>query len=229
MIFFAAFAAALCAWFFIPMRSTTRLSGLSPETAIRVGLLGSLNSFAHKFGARGRREKSALRDQTLRAIAVLVAELNAGHAPENALVSVGAHVWPRAYRAAQSGGDTCEALIWYSKLRPELRSLAACWQVGMNSGAGLADSISQLYVALLEQQEVRAHLEAELAGPRATGVTLGFLPGVGIVLGYMLGAEPLTWFFSSLIGAAAFTFGIGMTALGVWWTSRIAHNVEALL
>jgi len=99
----------------------------------------------------------------------------------------------------------------------------------MNSGAGLAESISQLYVALLEQQEVRAHLEAELAGPRATGVTLGFLPAVGIVLGYMLGAEPLTWFFSSLIGTAVFTFGIGMTALGVWWTSRIAHNVEALL
>ncbi len=172
---------------------------------------------------------SKQREQTLGAISVLVSELKAGHAPEASLINVGPQVWPLAYRAAIAQSDTIEALTRDAGARPELRSLAACWQVGLNSGAGLAASIAQLYIALRAQQEIRAHLEAELAGPRATAVTLGFLPVIGIGLGYLLGAEPLTWFFSGLLGIGTLVIGVGLTLLGLWWTSRIARGVEAML
>jgi tight adherence protein B len=86
-----------------------------------------------------------------------------------------------------------------------------------------------LYIALRAQQEVRAHLEAELAGPRATAVTLGFLPVIGIGLGYTLGAEPLTWFVSGLLGLGTLLVGLALTLSGLWWTSRIAGGVEAML
>jgi len=232
VIVFAACAAALSAWLFIPLRSQGRLGVLvAHESGIRQpnGRLGSFMSIAENFGSRRRRAMSEQREGTLRAIAALVAELKAGHSPEAALINVGPQCWPFAYRAAIAHGDTTEALSRDSHLRPELRALAACWQVGLNTGAGLASSIASLYLALRAQQETRAHLEAELAGPRATAVTLGFLPVIGIGLGYILGAEPLTWFFSSLFGFATLLVGSGLTLLGLWWTSRIAGGVEAML
>ena len=232
MILIAAFAAALSAWFLIPARARSRLSNLSStETGEQVAGEGftSLARFTRKWGRQGRKALSEEREETLGAIWVLVSELKAGHAGEAALINVGPKVWPFAYRAAMAHGDTIEALALDAKARPELRYLAACWQVGINSGAGLAASISSLYLALRAQQEIRGHLEAELAGPRATAATLGFLPIVGIGLGYMLGAQPLTWFFSSLLGLGTLIFGVGLTLLGLWWTSRIAHGVEAML
>jgi tight adherence protein B len=60
-------------------------------------------------------------------------------------------------------------------------------------------------------------------------VTLGFLPVIGIGLGYLLGAEPLTWFISGVFGLGTLLIGVALTLLGLWWTSRIAGNVEAML
>lgn len=232
MIFIAALAAAMSAWLLIPIRARARLGFVNAHETdpIRtVSQVFSFTSIADNFGSRKRKAASGQRDQTLGAISVLVSELSAGHSPETALINVGSQVWPLAYTAAVGGGDTTLALTLDARQRPELHSLAACWQVGLNSGAGLGASIAQLYVALRAQQEVRAHLEAELAGPRATAVTLGFLPVIGIGLGYLLGAEPLTWFFSGVFGLGTLLIGVGLTLLGLWWTSRIAGGVEAML
>jgi len=230
--FVAALLAALSAWLFIPARARTRLGLINSDetnpmkSASRVF---SFSSIADNFGSRKRKAASKQRDETLGAISVLVSELTAGHSPETSLINVGSRVWPLAYTAAVGGGDTTVALTLDARCRPELHSLAACWQVGLNSGAGLGASIAQLSVALRAQQEVRAHLEAELAGPRATAVTLGFLPVIGIGLGYLLGAEPLTWFISGLFGFGTLLIGVALTLLGLWWTSRIAGGVEAML
>lgn len=232
MIFLAAFTAALSVWLLIPLRAKARLGVVNPsdlETKKSWGPLNAFTSIAENFGSRKRKTVGKEREQTLGAISVLVSELKAGHAPEVALINVGPHVWPLAYRAAVAQSDTTEALTLDAIVRPELRSLAACWQVGLNSGAGLGASIAQLYIALRAQQEVRAHLEAELAGPRATAVTLGLLPVIGIGLGYILGAEPLAWFISGFLGVLTLLVGVGLTLLGLWWTSRIARGVEAML
>lgn len=232
MIFIAALAAAISVWLFIPVRARARLGYVNADESERVkpvrgGL--SLHSIGERSGSQKRKAISKQRDQTIGAISVLASELAAGHSPETALINVGSQVWPLAYTAAGAGHDTALALTLDARVRPELRSLAACWQVGLNSGAGLGLSIAQLCAALRAQQEVRTHLEAELAGPRATAVTLGFLPVIGIGLGYMLGAEPLTWFFSGLFGLGTLLIGVALTLSGLWWTSRIAGGVEAML
>jgi tight adherence protein B len=232
MIFIAALAVAISTWLFIPIRARARLGYIvenDSESTKSFGRLISLTSLADNFGSRKRKAVSKQRDETLAAISVLASELTAGHSPQTSLINVGSHVWPLACTAAGSGNDTAFALTLDARARPELRSLAACWQVGLNSGAGLGASISQLSIALRAQQEVRAHLEAELAGPRATAVTLGFLPVIGIGLGYTLGAEPLTWFFSGLFGLGTLLVGLALTLSGLWWTSRIAGGVEAML
>jgi tight adherence protein B len=232
MIFFAALAVAISTWLFIPDRARGRLGFINEhesETVKSVGRHFSLTSLTDSLGSRKRKVANKQRDQTLSAISALASELTAGHSPETSLINVGSHVWPLAFAASERGSDTTLALTLDARARPELRSLAACWQVGLNSGAGLGASISQLCIALRAQQEVRAHLEAELAGPRATAVTLGFLPVIGIGLGYILGAEPLAWFVSGLFGVGTFLIGVGLTLLGLWWTSRIAGRVEANL
>jgi tight adherence protein B len=232
MILIAALAAAISAWLLIPIRARARLGFINSDetnpmkSASRVF---SFSSIADNFGSRKRKAASKQKDETLGAISVLVSELTAGHSPETSLINVGSRVWPLAYTAAVGGGDTTMALTLDARCRPELHSLAACWQVGLNSGAGLGASIAQLSVALRAQQEVRAHLEAELAGPRATAVTLGFLPVIGMGLGYLLGAEPLTWFISGFFGFGTLLIGVALTLLGLWWTSRIAGGVEAML
>ena len=232
MILIAALAAAISAWLLIPIRARARLGFINSDetnpmkSASRVF---SFSSIADNFGSRKRKAASKQKDETLGAISVLVSELTAGHSPETSLINVGSQVWPLAYTAAVGGGDTTMALTLDAHCRPELHSLAACWQVGLNSGAGLGASIAQLSAALRAQQEVRAHLEAELAGPRATAVTLGFLPVIGMGLGYLLGAEPLTWFISGFFGFGTLLIGVALTLLGLWWTSRIAGGVEAML
>ncbi len=228
----AALSAALSAWLFIPARARARLGFVNTDESdpkTFVSRVTSISSIADNFGSRKRKAASKQRDETLGAISVLVSELTAGHSPETSLINVGSRVWPLAYTAAVGGGDTTVALTLDARCRPELHSLAACWQVGLNSGAGLGASIAQLSVALRAQQEVRAHLEAELAGPRATAATLGFLPVIGIGLGYLLGAEPLTWFISGVFGLGTLLIGVALTLLGLWWTSRIAGGVEAML
>lgn len=228
----AALSAALSVWLLIPIRARARLGFVNADDTNpmkTVGRVFSFSSIADNFGSRKRKALSKQRDETLGAISVLVSELTAGHSPETSLINVGSQVWPLAYTAAIGGGDTTVALTLDARFRPELHSLAACWQVGLNSGAGLGASIAQLSVALRAQQEVRAHLEAELAGPRATAVTLGFLPVIGIGLGYLLGAEPLTWFISGVFGLGTLLIGVALTLLGLWWTSRIAGGVEAML
>lgn len=232
MIFIAAIAAAISVWLFIPVRATARLGFVNIDESVGMKPVDRGFSFhwvAENFGSGKRKAISKQRDQTIGAISVLASELAAGHSPETALINVGPQVWPLAFTAAGAGSDTALALALDARTRPELRSLAACWQVGLNSGAGLGLSIAQLCTALRAQQEVRTHLEAELAGPRATAVTLGFLPVMGIGLGYMLGAQPLTWFFSGLFGLTTLLVGVALTLAGLWWTARIAGSVEVML
>ena len=78
-------------------------------------------------------------------------------------------------------------------------------------------------------EDVRVDLEGQLAGPRASARLLAGLPFVGIAFGMMLGSDPLAWLLTSLPGRACLLVGLVLTALGTWWTGRIAQRVERLL
>ena len=110
-----------------------------------------------------------------------------------------------------------------------LVSLAVCWQASVRHGAGLADAVDRLAVSARASSEVRATLAAELAGPRATARVLMLLPAIGVILGVVMGAEPLSWLFGTTPGLVCLVCGVGLTVLGFWWTSRIASGVEAAL
>lgn len=230
MIILAAFTAFLATWLLIPRSSSTRVQNLNPSALRNVSVADKVRGLLTRWRGESKLTRSR-REDTIAAVAALAAELRAGTTPVHALVASGGSpsVWPQAHAAALHHGDISAALVIDSRVVPELASLNACWRVGTRSGAGLAASVSRLAQSLREAQETRFQLETELAGPRATARMLAFLPLVGIGLGYLMGAQPLTWLISQPLGWATLAVGACLTALGVWWTTAIAAKVESML
>ncbi len=181
-------------------------------------------------GPASRRQQAAARARVIRALSTLAAELDAGLSPVEALIRSSGQpsVWPRASRAAQWGGGIAEALDLDAVQSPVLAQVAACWRVGAR-GAGLADSLRQVAATARSAEDVRVEMEGQLAGPRATARVLALLPLVGLALGTMLGSDPLSWLVTTLPGHLCLAAGAILTAVGMWWTGRIAVSVERRL
>ncbi len=203
-------------------------SALQPATVAR---LGARLARQVGIGPASRRRRARERLRVVQALGALAAELQAGQPPLAALDSAGGVpcVWPRALAAVRLGEDVGAALADDAAEHAVLRQLAACWQVAAQSGSGLAPAVSQLAGSARTNEDVRVHLEGQLAGPRATARMLAVLPFVGLGFGVMLGADPVGWLTSTPFGWACLVSGLGLTALGSWWTGRIAATVERML
>lgn len=226
MVTVAGVLIGLAVFLLVPPSHASRLSGVSGRrTRDPVdALLGRLRE--RTSGARARR---AHNEAALAALISLSAELRAGLPPSIALVNASTNVWPTAIAAIRLDGDIPDALRADAADTPVLRALAACWEAGAVSGSGLADSVDQLARSHREAEDVRGQLDVQLAGPRATARMLALLPVFGIVMGLLLGADPLGFLMGSPIGLACLVAGIALTLIGFWWTNRISARVEARL
>ncbi len=167
----------------------------------------------------------------IQALGALAAELEAGQPPGAALGRSGGQpsVWPVTLAAVQMAGDVTAALAVDARENGVLRQLAACWQVGADTGAGLAVSVGRIAATARAAEDVRVDLEGQLAGPRATARMLALLPLVGIGFGMMLGSDPLAWLLGTTVGRLCLIVGLLLTVTGAFWTGRIAARVERLL
>jgi len=202
-----------------------------PAIAERVRSLSAGLVARTGIGPASRRRRTAERLRVVQALGALAAELEVGQSPGDALARVGGEpsVWPAAEGAVRLGGDVADALAVDAGRDPVLAHLAACWRVGAESGTGLAAAVARLAASARVAEDVRVDLEGQLAGPRATARLLALLPAVGIGFGMMLGSDPLTWLLTSLPGRICLASGLALTAVGAWWTGRIALRVERLL
>ena len=181
-------------------------------------------------GPASRRRRAQKRSHVIQALGVLAAELEAGAPPTHALLRAQGDpsLWPHAAGAARWGEGIAEALDRDALMNPVLSQVAACWRVA-GRGAGLADSIQQIAESSRVAEDVRVEMESQLAGPRATARLLSVLPLVGLGFGIMLGADPLAWLLGAGPGRACLAAGLLLTAVGTWWTGRIALAVERRL
>jgi tight adherence protein B len=230
VIIFAVVLAAFATWLLIPQPSLARLTQINAGISHPASFINAIMStYWQLVGASTAINQ--LRNNTIAAISALAADLRAGSSPSTAIANSGGEpcVWPHVVAAAQHHIDITAAIEQDARHNPDLRYLAVCWRVGMYSGSGLAASVTRLAQSMREAQEVRIQLQAELATPRATARMLSFLPVIGLALGYLLGADPLTWLISGPLGWLMLVIGVGLTGIGVWWTSMIATRVERLL
>jgi Flp pilus assembly protein TadB len=67
-----------------------------------------------------------------------------------------------------------------------------------------------------------------ISGPKQTAKILGLLPLVGILLGFLLGVNPLNVLLDGGIGSVIALVGIGFYLLGNRWTRRLLTRAQEL-
>ncbi|MFC9942966.1 type II secretion system F family protein [Streptomyces pratensis] len=182
---------------------------------------------------RREREKAA---HALTALCgAVVGELRAGREPGEALLAAARGVGAletaesAVLAAARFGGDVPGALR-QAAAGPGLDGLAgmaACWQVAVEGGAGLAAGLARLESSLRGERRRRDELRAQLAGAWSTVVVLSLLPVVGLGLGAALGADPMRVLLHSPGGLVCLVAGGLLETAGLFWASRIVRTGEA--
>lgn len=195
---------------------------------------GRTRRLVGRWQRRGR--TAANRAAVIEIIRSLAGELRAGAPAPLALLRSadsppGRRLLRRSLAAARFGGSIPVALRDDGAAGgvPVLGSLAALWEVGDQSGAGMAAAAERLAASAASAEAIRHEMAGQLAGPRASARVLAFLPVVGVFLGSSLGASPIAWMLGSPVGLVVLLAGIGLEVLGLWWVSRLMRSVESLL
>ncbi|MCX5391570.1 type II secretion system F family protein [Streptomyces sp. NBC_00094] len=221
------------AWLCLPVAGVVALWGGSPLPLLAGAVAVPL--VARRLRAAERRKEQEARAERVVALCGAVSgELRAGWQPAQALSfaarQTGALGDEEAVvlAAARFGGDVPEALrrAAHQGGADGLAGLAACWQVAVDGGAGLAAGLDRLEAALREHREQRERLRAELAGAWATVTVLAVLPAAGLAMGAALGADPLRVLLHTPAGLGCLAVGGALEAAGLWWAARIVRGGE---
>ena len=99
------------------------------------------------------------------------------------------------------------------------------WAIAETRGLALAELLGAVRVDLLGRQRFRQRTEAGLAGARATAAVLAGLPLLGVGLGQLMGASPLSVLFGGGLGGVMLVTGSILLCVGLLWTDRIVRAV----
>lgn len=181
--------------------------------------------------ARRRRAEATRRALTVEAALALAAALRSGRTVEEALTEA-ADTAPdllgEAAANARLGGDVPAALRTAAATpgAEALAALALGWQVGADTGAPLADTVTRVVDSVRAAEAVQQEAAMELGSVRATARLLAALPAVTVLLGTGLGGRPLTVLTGTGYGVACLVAGGLLAAAGLLWVDRLARSVE---
>jgi tight adherence protein B len=169
----------------------------------------------------------------LDAVEAVIGELRVGAHPSAAAAvaareSRGEAALAFAVSAARSrlGGSGADGLQHPdSVIAVELTGIADAWRIAEHHGLALAELLSAARADLVGRIRFRGRTAAALAGARATAAVLAALPLVGIALGQLMGAAPLTVLFGSSAGSVLLPLGAGLACAGLLWTDAITRKV----
>jgi tight adherence protein B len=208
------------------------LAGLPPLVACSAGLAAAAVARIIQRAAAARTD-AADQAAAVEAMTTVAAELRAGQQPAGALEAAGAAATPvglsallrEAAATARLGGGVPRVLRSATgKGADALRWLAAGWQLSATTGAALAkvlDGMARVGRARLRHDQ---QMYALLSGPRATATLLAGLPAVGIGLGTVVGAQPLSVLFHTPVGQLALLVGVLLELAGLAWTDQIVRS-----
>jgi tight adherence protein B len=210
---------------------------LLPLTAVlAAGIVGATASLRYR---RRRRIRRALDEgRTLEtALDVLVGELRVGSHPVRAFrvaadETVGAvAVSLRAVSArARLGADVTAGLraAAGSSAQPaQWDRLAVCWRLASDQGLAIATLMRAAQRDIAERQRFSARVSSSMAGARATATILAGLPVLGVLLGQLIGARPLSFLLSGHAGGWLLVVGSLLACGGLLWCDRITDRIEA--
>ena len=203
-------------------------------TVLAVAVVGATASLRYR---RHRRIRRALGEgRTLEtALDVLVGELRVGAHPVRAFCvaadeTVGAvAVSLRAVAArARLGADVTAGLraaARSSALPAHWDRLAVCWQLASDHGLAIATLMRTAQRDITERQRFSARVSSSLAGARATAAILAGLPVLGVLLGQLIGARPLSFLLNGHAGGWLLVVGSTLACGGLLWSDRITDRL----
>jgi tight adherence protein B len=207
--------------------AVTRPDRLVPALVLAAAVTGVLV-------LRGRR-RAAVRaadraGRVQEACEVMAGELAAGLPPGRVLAAA-ASVCPElagVVAAHHLGGSVPDSLRSAAAERGagDLALVAAAWQVAHRSGAGLAEALAGVAVALRERQSLRRLVGSELSSARATARLMVALPALTLLMGSGIGGDPVGFLIGSPGGWACLAGGLALGLAGLGWIEAIAGAVE---
>lgn len=108
---------------------------------------------------------------------------------------------------------------------PEWRVLAAAWALAEQSGAPFAPALERISVALRSLSELRERRAVLLSGPRMTVRLVSALPPLALLLGGLLGFDPVPVLLGP-VGLMLLTVGAGLLGAGIAWARALSKAVE---
>ncbi len=202
----------------------------------------ALAAVAATAGLRHRRRRrirlAADEGRTLEAaLDVLVGELRVGSHPVRAFgvaagESVGAVAMSLGAVAARAklGADVTAGLraaAQSSALPAQWDRLAVCWQLASDHGLAIATLMRTAQRDIAERQRFSARVASGMAGARATAAILAGLPVLGVLLGQLIGARPLSFLLSGHAGGWLLVVGATLACAGLLWSDRITERAGA--
>lgn len=189
-----------------------------------------------RYRRRRRRERGTAEGQALEAaLDVLVGELRVGTHPVRAF-SVAADetagavaesmraVAARAQLGADVAGGLREAAR-LSALPGPWERLAVYWELATEHGLAIASLMRAAQRDIVERQRFSAKVTSGLAGARATANILAGLPLLGVLLGQLIGAQPLRFLLNGHAGGWLLVVGVALACGGLLWADRITDRV----
>ena len=209
---------------------------LPPPTVLSLGIVGATAGLRYR---RRRRIRHAMDEgRTLEtALDVLVGELRVGAHPVRAFgvaadETTGAvAVALRAVAArARLGADVTAGLraaARSSGLPAHWGRLAVSWQLGSDHGLAVATLMRAAQRDIAERQRFSARASSSMAGARATAAILAGLPVLGVLLGQLIGARPLSFLLNGHAGGWLLVVGSTLACGGLLWSDRLTDRVAA--
>ena len=171
------------------------------------------------------------------ALEVLVGELRVGAHPQRAFSIAAAEVAgpvAASFRAvaarARLGADVPAGLrseARASALSAQWDRLAVSWQLASEHGLAMTTLMRAAQRDIVERQRFSDRVESGMAGARATAVILATLPVLGVLLGQLIGAEPLSFLMSGRSGGWLLVTGVTLVCGGLLWSDRITDRVTS--
>jgi tight adherence protein B len=212
-------------------------AALLPATAVlAVAVVGATASLRYR--RRRRIRRAAQEGRSLEAaLDVLVGELRVGAHPVRAFrvaagESIGAvAVSLRAVAArARLGADVTAGLraaARSSALPAQWDRLAVCWQLASDQGLAIATLMRAAQRDIAERERFSARVSSGMAGARATATILAGLPVLGVLLGQLIGARPLSFLLGGHAGGWLLVVGSTLACGGLLWSDRITDRLGA--
>jgi tight adherence protein B len=209
---------------------------LPSTTLLAVAVLGATAGLRYR--RRGRIRRAADEGRTLEAaLDVLVGELRAGSHPVRAFRVAADETYGtvalslRAVAArARLGADVIAGLHTAARssvLPAHWHRLAVCWQLAGDHGLAIATLMRAAQRDIAERQRFSARVTAGMAGARATAMILAGLPLLGVLLGQLIGARPLSFLLSGHAGGGLLVIGSMLVCAGLLWSDRITDRLAS--